>query len=477
MIRTFSHQAAAVLLVLAGCAVGPNYHRPKVNTPANWSEAQLGGATNSLVQVVEWWKTFNDPTLNSLIERAVIANWDLKAAEGRLLEARAMRSGAIFDLGPTIDSSIGFQDRKISKNAQTFTIPRKHTENFDAHFDATWEIDIFGGRRRALQAATAAFVSIEEDRRAVLISVLSEVARNYIQMRGFQQRLVIAQKNILAQNEAVDIARARFKAGLRSELDVKQSEALLATTRAQIPSLETSMKQGIHQLSVLLGQPPGALAGELLSANPIPNVPPVVPIGLPSELLRRRPDVRRAERELASATALIGVSTAELFPKLTLLGIGGLQSLSLSDWFTAGSRYTTAGPTVTWRILDYGHVRAEIKAAGARADQSLAAYEKTVLTSFREVEDALVAYSNEQVRYKLLTEAAAADRRATELANELYQKGLGDFLNVLDAQRSLYQAEDQMMDSSRAVSEDLVILYKALGGGWETGDEKAQARK
>jgi NodT family efflux transporter outer membrane factor (OMF) lipoprotein len=203
----------------------------------------------------------------------------------------------------------------------------------------------------------------------------------------------------------------------------------------------------------------------------------VVPIGLPSELLRRRPDVREAERQLASDTAQIGVSTAELFPKFTLFGTAGLQSLSLSDWFAEGSHYTSAGPMVTWRILDYGHVRAQIKAAGAQADQSLAAYEKTVLTSFQEVEDALVAYANEQVRYRSLVEATAANRRATELATELYQKGLGDFLNVLDAERSLYQAEDDMTDSSRAVSEDLVVLYKALGGGWETDAGQAQAKK
>jgi len=459
---------------LAGCAVGPNYQPPKSTAPARWSATQLGGATNAAPPASEWWKTFNDPVLDSLIRRASKANLDLRIAEGRLREARALRAGAYWDLAPTITTAGSYLDNQQSKHALPFmpTNYKYHTDLYDAHFDATWEIDIFGGLRREVQEANALFQTVEEDRHAVLVSTLAEVARNYIEVRGNQQRHAIAVDNIKAQTEAAEITSARFKAGLTSELDVKQAEALLATTRAQLPALDTATRQGIHQLGVLLGQPPGAMRAELAVTTPVPVTPPVVPVGLPSELLRRRPDVRRAERQLAADTAMIGVATAELFPKFSLLGTGGLQSLSAGNFFGGGSKYWTAGPTMTWRIFDLGHVHSQIRAANAHAEQTLAAYEKTVLMAFADVENALVAYANEQVRQTALAEAVAANRRALELANELYTKGLGNFLNVLDAERSLYQTTDQLADSQRAVADNLVALYKALGGGWETSNDK-----
>ncbi len=482
--KTRNALACALAAALAaGCAVGPDYHAPKVNTPAGWTEATLSpsGATNSAVQITDWWKTFNDPELNSLVARAVAANHDLRIADARLRQARALRSGVAWDLGPTINASAAYTDALQSKNSLPF--PKNtgtssfgylyHTDLYDAHFDATWEIDVFGGKRRALQQAYAEYASVEEDRRDTLVSVLAEVARNYVEVRDYQQRLAIARDNIAAQQDAVDIARARFNAGLTSELDLRQAEALLATTQAQVPSLNTSLKEGVHRLGVLIGREPGALVAELGADAPVPAPPPAVPVGLPSDLLRRRPDVRRAERDLQAATANVGVQTAELFPKFTLVGLGGFQSFSASDWFAYSSKYWSAGPTVTWRLLDYGRIRSQIKAAGAQADQSLAAYEKTVLMSFEDVENALAAYANEQQRYRALTDAVTASRGAVDLANERYTKGLGDFLNVVDAERSLYQAQDQLAESQSAVSVDLVALYKALGGGWETQPARA----
>jgi NodT family efflux transporter outer membrane factor (OMF) lipoprotein len=286
-------------------------------------------------------------------------------------------------------------------------------------------------------------------------------------VRGAQQRLLIASNNITSQAQSIELTRERFKAGLTSELDVRQAEALLATTEATVPTMQTTLRQAVHALGVLLGQPPGALLEELSRTEPIPATPPTVPVGLPSELLRRRPDVRQAERQLAAATADIGVQTAELFPKFSLTGTAGLQSFSASDWFTAGSRYWSAGPTVTWRIFDYGRIHAQIKGANARQEQTLDTYEQTVLTAFQNVEDALVAYANEQTRYQALNDSVIANRRALEIANELYTTGNGDFLSVLDSERSLFAAEDQLVDSQRIVSENLVTLYKALGGGWE----------
>ena len=461
---------AGLLILMGGCAVGPNYHPPQTAAPANWSEPLLGGTTNSTMQIVDWWKTFNDPELDSLIERAVRANYDLRLALGRLHESRATVSGAKWDFGPTIGTSAGYTREKLSKNAQLFSLPGQKLEygNYDAHFDATWEIDVFGSKRRTLEADTDNAAASREDLHDVLVTLLGDVARNYLEVRGAQQRLAIARKNIKAQSESIELTQARFKAGLTSELDVKQAEALLATTEAAVPPMETTLKEAIHALGVLLGKEPGSLLPELTREEPIPATPPGVPVGLPSELLRRRPDVRRAERQLASATAGIGVQTAELFPKFSLGGTAGLQSLSASDWFTGGSRYWSAGPTVTWRVLDFGRIRAQIKAANARQEQALATYEKAVLTSFQDVENALVAYANEQTRYKALNDSVIANRRALEIANELYSKGLGDFLNVLDSERSLFGAEDQLVDSQRTVTENLVALYKALGGGWQT---------
>jgi outer membrane protein, multidrug efflux system len=469
---------ALATAAVASCAVGPDYHPPKAQAPANWSEAQVGGTTNSAVQIVEWWKTFHDPELNSLVARAAAANHDLRIAAGRLHEARALRSYAAWDLGPAINGGAGYTDARQSRNSIPFNTSGPvggeissnylfHTDLYDAHFDASWEIDVFGGKRRALQYAGAEVAGAEEYRRDTLVSVLAEVARNYIEVRDFQQRLDVARKNIAAQQDAVEIAGSRFRAGLVSELDVRQAEAALATTQSQLPALDTSLKQAVHRLGVLTGQQPGALSNELAQDAPVPAPPPEVPIGLPSDLLRRRPDVRRAERDLAATTANVGVQTAELFPKFSLTGVGGFQSFSVSDWFNPSSRYWSAGPTVTWRILDYGRVRSQIKAASAQADQSLAAYEKTVLMSFEDVENALVAYANEQARYKALSDAVVANRASLELANDRYNNGLADFLNVLDAERSLYQSEDQLADSQGTVSVNLVTLYKALGGGWE----------
>ena len=468
---------AGLLVLVAGCAsipsVGPNYHPPQTATPTNWSEPQLGGATNSAVQIVEWWKTFNDPELDSLVERAVNSNYNLRLAVARLQESRATVSGAVADFGPTIGASAGYTRERNSQNAQLISLPGNlpgpalDYGNHDAHFDATWESDVFGAKRRTLEEDTANLAASREDLHDVLITLLGDVARNYMELRGAQQRLVIASNNITAQAESIELTQTRFKAGLTSELDVRQAEALLATTEATVPTMQTTLKQAVHALGVLLGQPPSALLEELSRTEPIPARPPTVPVGLPSELLRRRPDVRRAERQLAAATADIGVQTAELFPKLSLTGTAGLQSFSASDWLTGGSRYRSVGPTVTWRIFDFGRIHAQIKAADARQEQAFDTYQQAVLAAFQDVEDALVAYANEQTRYKALNDSVVANRRSLEIANALYTTGNGDFLNVLDSQRSLFGAEDQLVDGQRTMTENLVNLYKALGGGWE----------
>ncbi|MCG3150328.1 MAG: Outer membrane protein OprM [Verrucomicrobiae bacterium] len=461
------HVAVLTLVILTGCAVGPDYRSPKTELPANWSESHAGGITNRTAQLAQWWKTFQDPELDSLIERALLANHDLRMAASRLREARALRAGRYWDMLPTIEGQAAYINARTSKNAQVFPIDKINTETYDAHFDAVWEIDVFGRKRRGLEAVKANFAATQEDQRDVLVSVLAEVARNYVELRGFQRRSAITRDNIAAQQVALDLTRARFKGGISSQLDVAQAAALLAGTQSQLPVLEAATKQTLHRLAVLIGQTPDKLLAELVPAGPIPGIPPEVPVGLPSELLRRRADIRRAERRLAATTARIGVETAELFPKFSLIGTGGLQSLSTSDWFSGGSRYWTAGPTVTWRLFELGKIRSQIKAATAREEEALAFYEQSVLLALEDVENALVNYAQEQERHRSLHAQVAANRQAVELANELYSKGNSDFLTVLDAKRSLYRAEDDLAQCERTVTTNLIALYKALGGGWE----------
>lgn len=456
-------------LFAVGCTVGPNYQPPKVQMPEKWGEQRQEGMTNQPVGIAEWWKTFNDPVLDSLITRAMESNLDLRISEARIREARALRGIATADLWPSVDTSASYaRSRRSLVNSSIPPVAPVERNLYQAGFDASWEIDIFGGKRRAVEAAKADIDANVEDRRDVLVILLAEVARNYIEVRGFQRRLEIVQKNIQTQKEAVEITRAKFKAGLTSELSSIQAEALLASTQSEVPALESILKQAIHRISILLGQNPCALLSELSEKAPIPTASPEVPAGLPSDILRRRPDVRRAERELAAITARIGVATADLFPKFSLTGNFGLQAENLNAFTATGvSKHWSLGPTVRWPIFQAGRIRANIHAQNERQEQALLNYEKAVLISLEDVENALVACATEQVRVGKLIEAVNASRQAVALASELYSKGLADFLNVLDAERSLYKSEDDLVQSERTVSLNLVVLYKALGGGWD----------
>jgi outer membrane protein, multidrug efflux system len=469
---------AGLLLLIGGCTVGPNYQKPDLAVPSKWQEAQQTGVETRSAELTRWWTAFNDPLLNSLVERAVRSNLDLRQAEARIREARASRAGTAAGEWPTVDVSSSYKRIRSSENAfavspqggggpSSFPGGNLDQNFYQAGFDASWEIDVFGGVRRSVEAADATVEASVEDRRNVLVSLLGDVAKNYIDLRGFQRRIDVARANLKAQQDTVDLTRVRFQAGLASDLDVAQAEAQLNTTAAQIPTLESSLKQAAHRLDVLLGSQPGGLWDELSKETAIPNLPPEVLVGLPSELLRRRPDIRSAERQLAAATAQVGAATADLFPKFSLTGTAGLQSISASDWFTGRSRFWSVGPTISWPIFDAGKIRANIEVKNAQQEQVLIQYEKTILTALEDVENSLVNYSREQARYRSLTEAVAANRRAVEMSNELYVKGLVDFLNVLENQRSLYASENDLAQSQATMASNLVSLYKALGGGWD----------
>jgi len=387
------------------------------------------------------------------------------------------------DFWPAVDAAGSYSRNRQSEHQPVLGSlpmpPGVPFENgvYQAGFDASWEIDVFGGKRRATESARAQVAAAQFGEREVLVTLLGEVARNYVEARGYQRRLEIARENISAQEQSLAIVQNRFTNGLTSDLDVQQASTVLATTRAVVPALETALAASVHRLGVLLGQTPESLETELTTVAPIPAAPPVVPAGLPSELLLRRPDVALVERQLAAATANIGVAKSDLFPKFFLTGVAGFESISSDDWFKSGSRFWSVGPAVQWRIFDAGRIRANIQVQTARQEQALANYENTALLAFEDVENAMTAYAKEQIRRQQLEAAVKSSEESLRLANQLYANGLSNFINVLDAERSLYQAQDTLVQSDRTISANLIALYKSLGGGWETldGQQLAQA--
>jgi NodT family efflux transporter outer membrane factor (OMF) lipoprotein len=348
-----------------------------------------------------------------------------------------------------------------------FGIGSQHINIFQLGFDAQWELDFFGGVRRAVEAADALVETEVENNRDVLVTVLGEVARNYIELRTNQKLLAVTQENLKAQQETYTLTQVRQQAGLSSMLEVAQAQSLAANTEALLPNYETSVDQSIHALGVLLGRDPGALSLRLARLGSIPEPSSKVIVDLPSELLKRRPDIRRAERQMASANAAIGVATAELYPKINLAAFLGLQNMRITDITPIGKSWSAAS-TLTMPIFNWGKLNANIKSKKAQYEQAYLAYQSTVLTAFKEVEDALAAYANEQERRKALVQAVEANRLAVRLAIERYQKGLTSFLNVLESQQALYQAESNLVASEALISSNLVALYKSLGGGWQT---------
>jgi NodT family efflux transporter outer membrane factor (OMF) lipoprotein len=338
---------------------------------------------------------------------------------------------------------------------------------YQAGFDASWELDVFGAVRRSVEAADAGLEASMEDRRSVLVSVLAEVALNYVELRGYQQQLEISGRNLQTQRETLDLTQDRTRKGAATQLDVSRAAALVSTTEAQLPLLRNLQWQAMHRLAVLIGQQPGALVETLSAVKPVPVPPAEVPIGVPAELLRRRPDIRRAERDLAAATARVGMATADLYPRFSLTGSFSLQSSNFSDLARWDSRTFGFGPAVLWPIFDAGRLRAVVRASDAQQEQALVRYEQTVLQSLEEVHDAIAAFITEQDRRKSLQEAVRASQESTELSQDLYRKGLTDFTTVLDSEQQLCQAQDALVQSETTVTTSLIALYKALGGGWE----------
>ncbi|MDD5277644.1 MAG: efflux transporter outer membrane subunit [Methylovulum sp.] len=461
-------------LLSACAAVGPDYHPPQVANPKQWGTL-LGAtaSTRSLVRLDSWWQRFNDPLLNQLITDTLAANLDLKQALVKIKDARAQRYATFAGVLPEVTgkSTVSRRYNNTSGTSPTggsggFGVGNNLINIFQSGFDAQWELDFFGGVQRALEAADATIESEIENSHAVQVSLLGEVARNYIDLRTNQQLLMVTQANITAQQDSLTLTEVRQQAGFASMLDVSQAQALLTTTSAQLPVYQTAVKQAIHALGVLSGRQPEALAARLDQAGQIPVISSAAFSELPSELLKRRPDIRRAERLMAVANATVGVAVAELYPKINLTAFLGLQNMRITDMTPIGKSWSTAA-SLTLPIWNWGRINADIKSKQAQSEQTVLAYQGVILAAFKEVEDALVAYSQEQQRQQSLAQAVSANQLAVALAGERYQKGLTGFLDVLSAQQMLYQAQSSLVSSKAALAQNLVVLYKALGGGWQ----------
>jgi NodT family efflux transporter outer membrane factor (OMF) lipoprotein len=458
----------SALLLLQGCMVGPDYVPPDTQMPDRWSQELSEGLSEGEADLRTWWTTLDDPMLDRLIERAATGNLDIKQAVARIRQARAQLGIATGEIAPNLNAEGQVQTSRISNNvSEGVAPPQSRTDTFySLGLDASWEIDLWGRIRRNIESADAGIGAQIEDYRDVLVVLYAEVAQTYVQIRTLQARIVSALGNVRTQQGALDLTVNRNRAGLAPDLDVRQAELNLASTQSFVPTLRAALAQNINLLAVLLGEFPSALQAELEQTAPIPAPPVEVVVGLPTELLRQRPDIRQAERQLAAQTAQIGVATADLYPSLSLSGAFAFESFSSSDLFQWQSRAFQFGPTVRWNIFDAGRIRSNIVLQDAVTEESLASYEQTVLSAVEEVETAMAAYVQEVQRREALQRSVAAARASVSLVDTLYRSGLTDFQNVLDTQRSQFTQEDALAESEGLVTQNLIQLYQALGGGW-----------
>jgi outer membrane protein, multidrug efflux system len=465
----------AAPFMLAACTVGPNHTPPQPTLPGAFSSLPASGALSSTPTaegpapraVSVWWEHLGDPMLTSLVQRGTEGNLDLRIAAERVREARALRDAAAGRRMPQVSAGAGATRSRASQTTAGSFGSADGTTLFDVGVDASWELDVFGGIRREVQAADADLAAAEESRRGVLVTLAAEIASTYAEYRGLQQRADLARRTIDAQQSTLELTRARVDAGIAPDIDNQQALAQLSTRRSQLPALEAAARQSAHRLGVLLGLPPAAVMDELSSPGAIPVPPAIVEVGVPASLVRQRPDIRAAERALAAATARVGVATAELYPTFQIGARAGVQSRELASLPDSNSATFSVGPQVRWNLYTGGRVRAQIEAAGARQRQALLAFDRTVLAALEEVENALTDFVHEQRRRDHLASAVDANRRAVSLAEERWKSGIGDFLSVLINQRELFDSEDQLVQNQLQVTRALVRVYKSLGGGWD----------
>ena len=472
--------ALGLAVGLAGCAVGPDYRMPDIAVPGSFLHpvAQITHKTarKPSGDLVEWWRSLRDPELNSLVGRALESNLDLEIALTRLQEARTQELVVIGESLPAGEASGGGgagtgTNMTLSRTSSVLR-SAENSRNLSKRvvaggFDASWELDVFGKFQREIEAASYDAQALADARDWILVTVAADVARAYLDMRALQRELAVLRENISVAKGSLDFEKSRFQRGITNELDVALAERHLATLQAGVAPLEAQVAASQHVIAVLLGQFPEDLAKELASPGKLPALPAQIPPGLPIELLRRRPDIHAAERQLAAATARIGVATADLFPRVIVSGAlggqGGPQSSSAIPITFIGA----AGPSVYWPLLDFGTLDAIVDIADLQAHELLINYKQVILTAVQQVDDAIASYAAQEERLKSLDRALLGARRATKLATERYDRGLTDYLNVLDAERQQFDLEEQYVISQQNAAKQLITLYKALGGGWE----------
>ena len=496
--------SVSALLLLAGCTVGPNYESPTPRSPASWfrttrTETATGPVSLPVAEPidVEWWGVLHDPQLTALMRRVANTNLDVRAADLRLAQSRAQRGVTSAAGYPTLNGNGSYTREQPSKlgvislisgsgsstatqsnglggtsNAFQNTSGIGAFDLFQAGFDASWELDLWGKVRRQVESASAQVEASTEARRNTLLTSLAELARNYVQLRGLQESERIVRSNLSSAQQAASLTDRRVRGGLATDLDLANARAQAEATAAALPQLEAQELQAINAISFLLGEAPGAVAAELETQKPLPPVPPTVPIGVPSDLARRRPDIRQADAQLHAATADIGTAEANFYPSVTLSGSVALQATQFPRALDINALTYGIGPSVSIPIFEGGRLTRTLELRKEQAKEAAVTYQKTVLQAFHDVDNALIAYRTDQLRRERLLAQAAQSRRAYQIATERYKSGLSDFLEVLTAQRTLLQAEQDLASATTTVSTDLIMLYKALGGGWEIGEKQ-----
>ncbi|MEM8884546.1 MAG: efflux transporter outer membrane subunit [Planctomycetota bacterium] len=470
VIRTASVLA---LCVLGACKVGPDYTPPEIPMPDAWTQELKTGVFQGPTELAQWWEKFQDPVLNELIDRADKGNLDLAIALARIKQARAALGISKGEFLPAVDATGSAEYIDPSNNGLGGALAGNGSDLWSLGFDATWELDVFGRIARNVESSAAGLGAQYEAYRDVRVVLFAEVAANYMTMRAFQQRLAFANDNVKSQEESLKLAESRFEAGVSPELDVAQAKSNLGDTRSIIPALEQGRVAALLRIAVLLGAHPGEVTEMLGEVLKVPTPPEQVGVGVPADMIRQRPDIRAAERQLAASTAQIGVATADLYPRFALNGFFALESTSLSNLFSSDSVTWGIGVPIRWSLFAGGRIKSNIALQEARTEEALKLYERTVLLAIEEIEGSINRYEQEQQRRDALEFAVEAAQRSVTLSTDLYRQGLVDFQRVLDAQRSLFQFQDSAAQSRGFVSNNLVSLYKALGGGWETRPEEA----
>jgi outer membrane protein, multidrug efflux system len=458
--------AFTIAITLAACAVGPDYSTPQIAIPLYWGAASPSQQSQTS-DLSQWWKRLNDQTLNMLIEEAVRGNLDVAKEKAKIREARANYRQSVGSLLPSVSASgSAARTKSGATNATLGGGSGEPNTSYQSGFDSSWELDLFGANRRSTEAARYGVDAADEELRATLLTLIGDIASNYVKVRGYQARLSLARRTAKSQRATVILTRNKFEAGASSGLDVANAVGQASATEADIPSLDSALAESIHRLSVLTGRAPAALSKRLLRGGPIPRPKFPIPTGIPANILLSRPDVRYAERQLAKSTAKIGQAEADRYPSVSLTGSITTSGGKIGDLIRNSSIGWSYGPSLYIPLFNGGQLKAAVKVAEAQRDQYFIAYRSSILAALEDVENALVAIAQERVRQERLISSAKSYGEAVRLARSLYQTGSSSFLDVLTAERSLYSAEDAVILSKIAITTNYVALNKALGGGW-----------